>query len=71
MPPDLWDGKESESQMSVFTTQSVGCRLFVDAILGKNEAKPDFCDGWEVQRIVDAAKASNTDGRSVSIDHAE
>ena len=40
---------------SIFEKQSVGPRLFVDAILEDRPLRPDFGDGHAVQCVVEAA----------------
>ena len=40
---------------SIFAKQSVGPRLFVDAILEDRPLRPDFGDGHAVQCVVEAA----------------
>ena len=46
-----------------FTNQSVGDRLFIDAILAGHSAEPSFYDGWKAQQVVDAALVSHREGR--------
>lgn len=50
-----------------FTNQSVGDRLFIDAIMTGRTAEPSFYDGWKAQQIVDAALASHHAGRWATI----
>jgi predicted dehydrogenase len=63
---DLWEGALRGDQMSVFTSQRVGCRLFVDAILRGERVEPSFRDGWEVQQVMDAALRSQAEGLTVA-----
>jgi predicted dehydrogenase len=50
-----------------FTNQSVGDRLFIDAILAGHSTEPSFCDGWKAQQVVDAAMVSHREGRWIPI----
>lgn len=47
---------------AVFWTQSIGPRLFIDAILDDRPIEPSFHDGHQVQRIVEAAIESHQTG---------
>ena len=51
----------------VLVEQSVGARLFVDAILGSADARPTFWDGYRTMQVIDAAIESSETGRRVSI----
>ena len=44
-----------------------GARAFVDAVLGVGPASPDFTDGYEAQRVVDAALHAAVSGRGVRL----
>ena len=46
----------------MFWTQSIGPRLFIDAILDDRPIEPSFHDGHQVQRIVEAAMESHQTG---------
>jgi predicted dehydrogenase len=39
----------------IFTTQAVGCRLFIDAIVHDHALAPSLYDGLKVQEIIEAA----------------
>ena len=45
--------------LAPLTNLQVGDRLFVDAALGNARAEPTFEDGWQAQRVVDAAIIAN------------
>jgi predicted dehydrogenase len=45
--------------LSMFACQSIGNRLFVDAILGDKPVAPSFYEGWKAQQLIDAAMASH------------
>jgi hypothetical protein len=64
---DLWEGALRGDQMSVFTSQRVGCRLFIDAILRGEQVEPSFRDGWEVQQVMDAALRSHAEGLAAAL----
>jgi predicted dehydrogenase len=51
----------------LFLTQSVGDRLFIDAILDDRPVAPNFYDGWKVQQVIDAAMASHAQRRWVAV----
>jgi predicted dehydrogenase len=42
-------------------------RSFVDAILSGQTVAPTFCDGWQAQRVIDAALASHSRGKWVTL----
>lgn len=46
----------------LFTTQSIGNRLFIDAIVEDRPASPNFYDAWKVQQVIDAAIVSDARG---------
>jgi predicted dehydrogenase len=48
-----------QHMMALFSTQSIGTRLFIDAILQDLELTPSFRDGLEAQKVIDAALESN------------
>jgi predicted dehydrogenase len=45
--------------LPMFSQQSVGCRLFIDAILEQRSLVPSFYEGWKAQQGIDAALASH------------
>jgi predicted dehydrogenase len=53
--------------LQVFAEQSVGDRLFIDAILGAGNAQPSFRDGYRAQQVIDAAIASAESGRRITL----
>jgi predicted dehydrogenase len=53
--------------IAIFRTQSVGTRLFVDAIVADRPLSPSFYDGLKVQEVIDAANASDEQGCWVSL----
>ena len=55
---------------SVFCTQSVGPRLFIDAIRSGGPARPDFGAGYRAQCVIDAALRADAEGRAVVVEGA-
>jgi len=53
--------------VEVFTKQSVGDRLFIDAILRDGPVFPTFHEGLKAQEVIDAAIASHQSGSWVSL----
>jgi len=51
----------------IFTQQSVGCRLFIDAIVHDHAVVPSLYDGVKVQEIMEAAMQSHEQGRWVDV----
>ena len=71
-PPELWVGLDSTefnvNQIpKLFMTQSIGPRLFIDAILEDKPVTPNFYDGFKTQEVVDAALFSHQTGSRVSL----
>jgi len=72
VPDDLWGGVDRTSSFfsrvsEVFVKQSVGVRLFIDAILEDRPVTPSFYDGLKAQEVVDAAIESHQSGSWVSL----
>jgi predicted dehydrogenase len=67
IPKKYLEGMDSADMWSVFTTQSVGPRLFIDSILADRTVFPNFWDGYRNQQIIDAAILSNEVRCSVEI----
>jgi predicted dehydrogenase len=67
VPDAYWGGVDPSKPFTSLTVQSAGARAFVDAVLGEGPASPDFTDGYEAQRVVDAALHAATSGRWVWI----
>jgi predicted dehydrogenase len=67
VPDSYWVNASRSDLFGIFTSQSVGSRLFVDAILEDRPVTPSFYDGYKAQQVVDAALESHRLGRSVSI----
>jgi len=70
VPQSYWGAADPSNTMSVFTNNSVGTRLFIDAILEDRPVEPNFYDGYKAQQVIDAALASHERGCAVSIDNS-
>ncbi len=53
--------------LSMFTQQSIGSRLFVDAILEDKPVTPSFYEGWKAQQVIDAAITSHESKQWISV----
>ncbi len=67
VPERLQGDLDPLNSMAPFAQQSVGPRLFVDAILQDRDIEPDFYDGLKVQEVIDAAVESHRRGAWVEI----
>ena len=68
IPDALWNGVDPARPLDVFTKHSAGARAFIDAILAGQPASPSFYDGLKTQAVIDAAIASDREGRWVTLD---
>lgn len=59
VPETFYGDSDPEDVFDVFRSQSIGPRLFIDAIIHDLAISPSFGDGHEVQRIIDAAIESD------------
>lgn len=56
------------SQMgTLFSQPGIGSRSFVDAIMNGQTVAPSFYEGWQTQRVIDAAIVSHEDGSWVEV----
>ncbi|MFH1214201.1 MAG: Gfo/Idh/MocA family oxidoreductase [Candidatus Neomarinimicrobiota bacterium] len=69
VPRVYWANADPSEPFGIFTRQSVGCRLFIDAILENVAVTPTFYDGYKVQQVIEAAIDSNKSGRRVTINN--
>jgi predicted dehydrogenase len=51
----------------LLSTESIGVRQFVDAILGKGKVTATFEDGWKACQVIDAALESHRSGTWVAV----
>ena len=72
IPERFWEGVDQTKSgldllVESLTKQSVGDRLFVDAILNGTPVSPNFFDCLKVQRVVDAAFRAHESGKWVTL----
>lgn len=67
VPDTYWGGVDPATPFMVLGVHSAGSGAFVDAILGVGPASPDFSDGHEAQRVVDAALRAHASGRWIRL----
>ena len=67
VPDSFWGAVDRSDPWNVFEQQSVGDRLFIDAILEDRPASPNFYDGWKAQQVIDAALESHDRGTWVAV----
>jgi len=70
VPDSYWGDADPSDNFSIITKNSVGTRLFIDAILEDRPVEPNFYDGFKAQQVIDAALASHKQGCAVSIDNS-
>ena len=63
IPPSFYGGTDPDDVFAVFRHQSIGPRLFIDAIVEDRPITPSFSDGHQVQRIIEATMASQRTGQ--------
>lgn len=62
VPEDIAGGVDPRNPLQVFTQQSVGDRLFIDAVVHGRLIEPSFYDGMTVQVVIDAALRAHQSG---------
>jgi predicted dehydrogenase len=67
IPASYYSGRPRSDTMGIYWTESVSTRLFIDAIIGGFQPKPDLETGVAVQRILDAAQRSNAERRWIDL----
>jgi predicted dehydrogenase len=70
VPDSFWGDADPSDSFSVFTTNSVGTRFFIDAIIEDRPVEPNFYDGFKAQQVIDAALKSYVKGSVVNIDNS-
>jgi predicted dehydrogenase len=73
VPEGLWGDVDRGADylrqlLAPFRSQSVGTRLFIDAILDDLPITPNFYDGWKAQQVIEAAMVSHREQRWVTIE---
>jgi predicted dehydrogenase len=72
VPAELWGAVDPRQTLMeqfapLLCQQPVGARLFIDDILAGRRSTPSFYDGWQAQRVVDAALRSHERGGWVEV----
>jgi predicted dehydrogenase len=72
IPEDFLQGVKWKDPMltqwqQVFSQHTAGGRAFIEAILNDSPIAPNFYDGWQAQRVIEAALESEREGRWVSL----
>jgi predicted dehydrogenase len=67
IPDELRKNLDEGELLDPYSKQSVGPRLFIDAILEDRPVSPDFYDGMKVQEVIDAALESHRNECWVSL----
>ena len=67
IPDQILGDVDPTNPIEVLTKQSVGARLFIDAIVEDRPVSPSFYDGLKAQEVVDAALESDRQGCWISI----
>lgn len=68
VPPEYYEGGVDPIEtFDPYVKQSAGVRAFIDAIVEGRPASPDFTDGLQVQRVLEAVKVSAAEGRRVAV----
>ena len=52
---------------ALLSQPGMGSRSFVDAILSGQTVAPSFYEGWQAQRVIDAALVSHKQGGWVEV----
>jgi predicted dehydrogenase len=67
VPESYWGNTNRSEPFETFTSQPVGCRAFIDAILDNRPVTPTFYDGYKAQQVITAALEASQSGAWVSI----
>ena len=67
IPESYYGNADRDAGFGVFTHNSVGTRLFIDAILNNSSIQPSFEHGYRVQRVIDAAIQSHQSKRTIAL----
>jgi predicted dehydrogenase len=70
VPDSYWGAADPSDLFTIFTQNSAGTRLFIEAILEDQPLRPNFYDGFKAQQVVDAALKSHEKGCAVHIDNS-
>lgn len=67
IPEHFFDNLDPADPFAQFSTRSAGPRLFIDSILEDKQPSPNFNDGLNVQKVIEAALESDETGSWVPI----
>ena len=67
VPDALWGDVSPSNPVDVLTRNSAGSRALIDAILAGQPAAPSFYDGLKTQEVIEAALASDREGRWITL----
>jgi predicted dehydrogenase len=67
VPDEFYRGADRNDPLSIYKSGTAGVRRFVSDVRYGRMAQPDFVDGWQAQRLVDAALMSSRERRWVNI----
>lgn len=68
VPEDIAGQVDPGDQLQVFVQQSVGDRLFIDAILHDHRVEPSFYEGMRVQAVIETALRAHQTGCWASVE---
>ncbi|MEP7357650.1 MAG: hypothetical protein ABI847_10455 [Anaerolineales bacterium] len=54
--------------LAIFTQQSAGCRAFMDALVENHLANPPFIDGYQAQRVSEAALEAHKSAHNITFE---
>ncbi len=67
VPDQYYEDVDRDNFWEVFQKRSLGPRAFVDAIINDTPIVPDFFDGYQTQRVIEAALESARSGSAVTL----
>jgi predicted dehydrogenase len=70
IPTALMQHVDYNNVLHQFLHESIGPRLFVDAILDNTPLTPEMVDGYRVQQVIDAALESYRTGQRITLDRS-
>jgi predicted dehydrogenase len=68
VPSVFYEAMDKSEIFDPYYKQSVGPRLFVEAIVEDKQIKPNFYEGFKVQEVIDSILESNREGCWVSLE---
>ena len=67
VPDGFYGDVNRDHFWEIFQKQSIGPRAFIDAIIKDETVGPNFFDGYQVQRVIEAALESAKSGKAVNL----